>query len=76
MRSWEVTSLSNGRKVALEMSDAEVICMLTQDIQKLICTNITAQGKCRFDCARVRMVLEFTILEIQKSLFKETTETD
>ena len=58
------------------MSEAKAIHMLTEELQKLICANITPEGDCLFDPVRVKMVLEFAKLEIQKSLLTENTETD
>ena len=53
------------------MNNAEAVCSLVEEIRKLIYSNITPDGQCRFDPVKTRLALELVKTEIEKSMHQE-----
>lgn len=58
------------------MNQAATIEHLLKKIHRLVVSNITPDGTCRFDAVKVRMALELVQLELEKSIHREDGNAD
>ena len=57
-----------GRKEPENISEAEKICALAADVQKLLQKNITLEDRFRFDPVKIKLALQLVNCEIEKSI--------
>lgn len=53
------------------MTMNEEICILIEEIQRLVRNNMEESGRCNFDPVRIKIALEFVKTEIEKSLCRQ-----